>query len=43
MDKKTLSESDICTQCITPAIAAAQWNTRVRKQGLTLLEKAAEQ
>jgi len=26
-DKATLSERDICTKFITPAIAAASWNT----------------
>ncbi len=30
MNKKTLSERDICTQYITPAIAAAQWNTELQ-------------
>ena len=34
MNRKTLSERDICTQCITPALAAAGWDfsTQVREE-----------
>ena len=34
VSKKTLSESDICDQCITPAIVAAGWNmsTQIRRE-----------
>ena len=34
MDKHTLTERDICTKFITPAIAAAGWDiqTQVREQ-----------
>ena len=30
MDKKTLSESDICDRCITPAIVAAGWDMTMK-------------
>ena len=34
VSKKMLSESDICDQCITPAIVAAGWNmaTQIRRE-----------
>jgi len=34
VSKKALSESDICDQCITPAIVAAGWNmtTQIRRE-----------
>ena len=35
VNKKDLSERDICTKLITPALAAAGWdiNSQARKQG----------
>src|SRR3982751_1448412 len=34
MDKKTLSERDICTKCITPALLKAGWDsdTQIREE-----------
>jgi type I restriction enzyme R subunit len=34
MNKKALSERDICTKCITPSIVAAGWNldTQIREE-----------
>jgi type I restriction enzyme R subunit len=34
MDKKALSESDICAKCITPAVIQAGWNeaTQIRRE-----------
>lgn len=34
VSKKALSESDICDQCITPAIVAAGWHmtTQIRRE-----------
>ena len=39
MNKKTLSERDICTNCITPGIAAGDWSADpLMREGVDLTD-----